>query len=513
MPNRKSITALKFVLYLIFTSFAQENHPDSIVVPAIQSTTLSASANDRKIYISVLPLQGDSSLKELLPVFTDIFRKELTNTGKFKVMAREMMEQIIQEKEFQLTDICDQASCLTKAGLITGVSEIVAGSVVRTGKDSYVVAAKLVDVATGELLQQGNEQLSGDTYTIIKRMLGNLASVLAGKQNEDHLTIENKVKQDIRENKNLNYIEAARYSIDIKSTGGYPLHLVQKDNYLAVKNSIESSSTSGKPQSTKFKVPADNFTFGTEAVLKYKFSPIFSLVFEAEFSSNPKLKKEAVTAYNYEYSLTTGSDTVYCSGPVDNHSTSWHSYNLTAIGIGTSIRIMKSPHATFSMDIIPECGYVNYNVTSLDSSFWNLPIYVNGTYGGQIQLYDEALKEANLHSSLFGGRAGFTINFFPLHWIGLQTSASFQTLVALNLEGKEKVSEVHINRNTNEIQDTTYTDDAAMMRGNWLGTGDFFSVQNPYIQYAGHDNKPIHAEKTWFEFSSLRFTIGLIILF
>ncbi|HYG64465.1 MAG TPA: CsgG/HfaB family protein [Thermoanaerobaculia bacterium] len=103
----------------------------------------------------------------------DVFVTELFKSGKFRVIEREQLDALMQEKNLSLSGDVDPATAV-KAGKLLGVNYILTGSVteygvtekgantpgfrrlpgVSVGKKEFVAAmnARLIDTATGEIV-------------------------------------------------------------------------------------------------------------------------------------------------------------------------------------------------------------------------------------------------------------------------------------------------------------------------------------------------------------------------
>ena len=80
---------------------------------------------------------------------TDRLRAELFKTKHFKVIEREMMQEVLKEQGFQQSG-CTTDECMVEIGRLIGVEKIIGGSISKVG-DIYSVSARMVDVETGEI--------------------------------------------------------------------------------------------------------------------------------------------------------------------------------------------------------------------------------------------------------------------------------------------------------------------------------------------------------------------------
>jgi formylglycine-generating enzyme required for sulfatase activity len=107
-----------------------------------------------KTTIAVLELEPKGVQANEASVISDWVREELFNTGKYTVVERTRMQDILKEWGFQQA-ICNESECIIKAGNILGVEQMVAGSVQRIGS-LLSLSIRVVDVKTGEIVAMAN---------------------------------------------------------------------------------------------------------------------------------------------------------------------------------------------------------------------------------------------------------------------------------------------------------------------------------------------------------------------
>ncbi len=90
---------------------------------------------------------------------TNRLRVELLNTGRFIVLERGMMLQVLEEQDFQASG-CTTNDCLVKIGQLLNMQQMVAGSVSKVG-DVYSLEVRIIDVSTGEIVGATIVDMSG----------------------------------------------------------------------------------------------------------------------------------------------------------------------------------------------------------------------------------------------------------------------------------------------------------------------------------------------------------------
>ena len=108
---------------------------------------------DNPTFIAVVDFRGNNVTEGDCRALTDRLRVELFNTKYFKVIEREMMEQIIKEQGFQQSG-CSTDGCMVQVGKLINVEKIVGGSISQVG-NIYSVSARIVNVETGEIENTG----------------------------------------------------------------------------------------------------------------------------------------------------------------------------------------------------------------------------------------------------------------------------------------------------------------------------------------------------------------------
>jgi len=99
--------------------------------------------------IAVVDFTGNNVSVGDCRALTDRLRSELFNTKYFKVIEREMMDEIIKEQGFQQSG-CTTNECMVTVGKLIGVEKIVGGSISQVG-NVYSVSARIVSIETGEI--------------------------------------------------------------------------------------------------------------------------------------------------------------------------------------------------------------------------------------------------------------------------------------------------------------------------------------------------------------------------
>ncbi len=127
--------------------------------------------------VAVLELDADGVTPSEARTLTNKLRSELFKTGRFAVIERNEMDNILQEQGFQSTG-CTSQECVIEVGQLLGVRGMVAGSIGKVGS-IYLVSLRLIDVAKGNLVKAADEEIEGDLAAVLRTGIGNAARKLA----------------------------------------------------------------------------------------------------------------------------------------------------------------------------------------------------------------------------------------------------------------------------------------------------------------------------------------------
>ncbi|MBA7642539.1 MAG: hypothetical protein GH143_08950 [Calditrichaeota bacterium] len=100
--------------------------------------------------VAVIPLDAKGVSEIEASVLTERLALELFRTGRFTVLERGKMEDILTEQDFQLTG-CVSEECLVEVGRLLGVEQMMAGSVSRIG-NTYSVILRLISAESGAIV-------------------------------------------------------------------------------------------------------------------------------------------------------------------------------------------------------------------------------------------------------------------------------------------------------------------------------------------------------------------------
>jgi TolB-like protein len=138
------------------------------------SLIYSGSNSKPTIAINDLVAQGvDTNFSIIL---SERLRREVFETGKYRIIERSQMESILKEQGFQLSG-CASDECAVQIGQLLGVKYIVSGTIGKL-EDTYTIGVRIISVETGEVVQstgadcqcKGNELLTKTIPGIAKKL-------------------------------------------------------------------------------------------------------------------------------------------------------------------------------------------------------------------------------------------------------------------------------------------------------------------------------------------------------
>ena len=137
--------------------------------------------------IAVLDFKSNGiSISEASSI-SEKLRTELFNNSDYRVVERDKLEAILEEKGLKQSGIVSGENIVNVGGLI-GVDRIVVGTINKIGK-LYSLSARIVKVETGEILESVSYEHSGNLSYLLKTGMRNVAFGLLGQEQQEILTL------------------------------------------------------------------------------------------------------------------------------------------------------------------------------------------------------------------------------------------------------------------------------------------------------------------------------------
>lgn len=196
-------------------------------------TLLITASLSAQTSVAVLELEGKGLTEMEASILTDRLRHELFQTGKYRVVERELMGEILNEQGFQLSE-CTSTECMVEIGQLLGVDQMVGGSVSKFGT-MYTIAVRLVSVETGEFLGTATYDHEGRMEDLLKYGMKVVSSKLSGFEIDETVKDEETaIEEQITETEE-------QKTVDIEPTEPAP--------------SMQKTAESIKKPATDYKIP------------------------------------------------------------------------------------------------------------------------------------------------------------------------------------------------------------------------------------------------------------------
>jgi raffinose/stachyose/melibiose transport system substrate-binding protein len=117
-----------------------------------------------KVAVLDLTVQKGIDASVVAPV-TESVMEEVVGARAYVVLDRAYIEQILKEKEFQLSGMVSDTQ-VAQAGQYLGADYVVAGKIQLVG-DTYFIVAKMIEVKTGVIVAQSSEQGEGKLAVLL----------------------------------------------------------------------------------------------------------------------------------------------------------------------------------------------------------------------------------------------------------------------------------------------------------------------------------------------------------
>lgn len=199
----------------------------------------------QNLTIAVNDLDVAGVEKSTASIISDRVRSELFNTGKFTVIERNQMEEILKEQGFQQSG-CTNNDCAVEIGQLLGVNYMFAGKIGKIGK-TYTLSLRMIDVQTGKILTTSNTDCKCEIDDVLSKSTKILAEEISRKVaalNSDETCIIKITSKPAGADLFINEVKKGKTPfIDTLVAGSYPISL-QLKNY-QTENDILALKESG----------------------------------------------------------------------------------------------------------------------------------------------------------------------------------------------------------------------------------------------------------------------------
>ena len=135
-------------------------------------------ASPRLPVVAISELDSKGVVASEVGVIAENIAVKLQQSGKFRIMERSQISQILREQNFQQSGACDGSECAVQIGKLLGIDRIVVGSVGRVGS-TYSLNLRMVDVSTGEAVRTTARNRKGSIDDVLTDLVPLAAADLA----------------------------------------------------------------------------------------------------------------------------------------------------------------------------------------------------------------------------------------------------------------------------------------------------------------------------------------------
>lgn len=133
---------------------------------------------EKKAFLAVLDLDNNGGVtNEECALLSESLRENFFKTGRYRIVDRKNMDDILKEQSFQLSD-CTSKECAVKVGQLLGVEKMAFGSIGKLA-DQYLISIQTINVETGEIEKIASRRSIGSVDEL-ENLVGEIAFEIAG---------------------------------------------------------------------------------------------------------------------------------------------------------------------------------------------------------------------------------------------------------------------------------------------------------------------------------------------
>lgn len=165
------VLSLSLALGWVQASFAQPAAPQ----PGAAATPSGQGGKER---VAVMELEAVGSTPVQASAMSDRLREELLNTGKYTLVDRQQIENVLKEQALQQTG-CTSTECAVQVGKVLGVRKLVTGRITKIDEQQWLLSANMIDVETAETQRAPTLPFEGTYFALLTKGIGQLVAALA----------------------------------------------------------------------------------------------------------------------------------------------------------------------------------------------------------------------------------------------------------------------------------------------------------------------------------------------
>lgn len=146
----------------------------ALIFPILTVQTTQAASEYRKIKIAVLDFQQNGAFDsaDVGKIVAEWLTTSLVETGRFDVIERRLLQQIVEEQKMGKSGLIDPGSA-SRLGRLLGVKTVVSGTV-QSYEGTYEINARLINVETGSIITA--EKISASSTTRLPDLVSRISA-------------------------------------------------------------------------------------------------------------------------------------------------------------------------------------------------------------------------------------------------------------------------------------------------------------------------------------------------
>jgi hypothetical protein len=197
-----------------------------------------------------------------------------------------------------------------------------------------------------------------------------------------------------------------------------------------------------------------------------------------------------------------------------NHEVEWRrQYAIQNLGLGYRYTQPIADFARARLNIAYFAGRLAYAMEWRSVDLTQILGSQDTSFLGKTVTYYEQIEHVTLHGLITGPQAGLSLEIDFLREWQACLSVSAKSLFAIDASGLSRRTTTSMQRNGLSPDEpmTTAEDEyeAAFVKGNFLGTGEFVSVEDPNRKTQDPQGRNVPIERTWVEFSFLKLSFTI----
>jgi hypothetical protein len=485
-------------------SFATTAAKDTAVPQALAATP---APQETRRNVAILPIEVVNADTNLAGLFGDIAARAMDETGSFLLVDRQNITKILLEQSLAASGAVSDSSA-TALGKLAGASHIARIRMSSLGKGRWAGSATMTDVQSGTLVVSAEEQREGDGLEVGRRILRNLAFSLAGKPTEDHLRYEAEQRRIAMEKVALDKTRERRWKVGAGIGLGRRLHILLPDD-IGPRRAYYSS----RPDIVEWSLPDESFCPVFELDAAWRASRSLWLWVRGEGLMGPGQPWRARTI--------TAFDTLFDAGGVasriESHQTivSEGSSHQDRASLSAGVEWVFLEKAPFRFSVLGGLSgdWTRLAVETRDSSASEASMFLNGMWSGNQWLVTQSTSSSTLTGWGLGGRLGLRAEWEFIDSWSLGAEATLAVARMGEITGTTNSTRADWSHSTMEPtlvrRDSSWSEPAALLVGNHLGTGDYRMVGNPDVRSKNPSGQLVTTSKATSEVSDVHLTLRI----